>query len=173
MKAHLKYTIAALLCGCFTFSTQPQSEPLKPQTNTSASQEVKNIEAFFEAYMAKYNHYISQNEFKSQPYLYHDSIMVMSSSVKPYVIDAEAFYVQTQRFLDNLEKQGVRRIDWDDVNIKILDKNLAMSSNTAVRYDENNAVFNRVGVTFMLRKQESEWRITSFTVHDEGGVIKL
>lgn len=135
--------------------------------------EIARINEFFDAYMAKYNHYLTTNEFKEAPYLYHDTIMVMSSSVAPYTIDSSTFYQRTKSFLDNLKKQGVRRIDWINVNVRIIDKNLAVASNTAARLLENGDEFNRVGVTYLMRKNNNEWRITSFTVHNADGVIKL
>ena len=73
--------------------------------------------------------------------------------------------------LDNLKAQGVRKISWVDINVHMIDKNLAIASNTAARYLENGDEFNRVGVTYMMRKTNDEWRITSFMVHDTAGVI--
>ncbi|BFT30396.1 hypothetical protein D210916BOD24_15720 [Alteromonas sp. D210916BOD_24] len=133
--------------------------------------ETEQVRAFFDAYMNKYNHYLTTNEFNDQPYLYHDTIMVMSSSVAPYTIGYSAFYQRTRAFLDNLKAQGVRRVNWVDINVHLIDKNLAVASNTAARYLENGDEFNRVGVTYMMRKANDEWRITSFMVHNAAGVI--
>lgn len=131
----------------------------------------EQISTFFDAYMNKYNHYLKTNEFNDLPYLYHDTLMVMSSSVEPYTIGNSAFYQRTRAFLDNLKAQGVRKISWVDINVHMIDKNLAIASNTAARYLENGDEFNRVGVTYMMRKTNDEWRITSFMVHDADGVI--
>ena len=131
----------------------------------------EQISTFFDAYMNKYNHYLTTNEFNDSPYLYHDTLMVMSSSVEPYTIGDSAFYQRTRAFLDNLKAQGVRKISWVDINVHMIDKNLAIASNTAARYLENGDEFNRVGVTYMMRKTNNEWRITSFMVHDAAGVI--
>ncbi len=135
--------------------------------------EKEQINAFFEAYMSKYNHYLTTNEFNDQPYLYHDTIMVMSSSVAPYTIGYSAFYQRTRDFLNNLKAQGVRRVNWVDINVHMIDKNLAIASNTAARFLENGDEFNRVGVTYMMRKNDDEWRITSFMVHNAAGVVDL
>lgn len=141
--------------------------------NLNRSQEKSNIRQFFNNYMVKYNHYLTTKEFNKLPALYADTIMVMSSSVEPYVIDANSFYERTQKFLDNLQKKGVQKVGWLDINVHLIDKNLAVASNLAARYDKNDDEYNRVGVTYLLRKRNSEWRITSFTVHNADGVIQL
>lgn len=142
------------------------AQKLAFSSSPSGSPEVANIKAFFAQYMAKYNHYLRTKEFKLEPDLYHENIMVMSSSVAPYMIDSMGFYKRTQSFLDNLQKQGVASVGWLDVNVRMLDKNLALASNTAGRFLKNGDEFNRVGVTYLLRKHNNEWRITSFAVHN-------
>lgn len=167
----MRYLITSLLAVLF-FSQQPAfaSDTKEAQMKSS---EIDKINKFFDAYMAKYNHYLATKEFNEVPYLYNDTIMVMSSSVVPYTIESSAFYDRTQSFLDNLQKQGVQRVGWVDVNVHIIDKNLALASNTAARFLENGEEFNRVGVTYFMRKNDDGWRITSFTVHSPSGVVAL
>lgn len=142
-------------------------------SNQVYTQDKAEIDQFFKGYMAKYNHYLSRGEFLEEPYLYDEKIMVMSSSVDPYVIQGAKFYEGTQSFLDNLKNEGVEKVKWIETNVKMIDKNLAVASNLAGRYTQNDDEYNRVGVTYMLRKRNDEWRITSFTVHNAEGVINF
>lgn len=137
------------------------------------AKETPELRQFFRSYMTKYNHYLATKEFKKAPYLYADTIMVMSSSVDPYTIDATQFYQNTQTFLDNLQKKGVQKVGWVDMNIHLIDNNLAVASNRAARYLANGEEYNQVGVTYLLRKRNNEWRITAFTVHNADGVIQF
>lgn len=139
----------------------------------TVKQEKAEIRQLFSHYMKKYNHYLSTKEFNELPHLYDETIMVMSSSVEPYTIKATDFYQGTQKFLDNLQKKGVEQVGWIDINITMLDKNLALVSNKAARYLKSGKEYNRVGVTYLLRKRNNEWLITSFTVHNADGVVQF
>ncbi|MGS2720307.1 DUF6841 family protein [Paraglaciecola aestuariivivens] len=171
MKLFTNYMLLCVMCFTVYFSSQARAEITS--TEPLKQQEVTDIKSFFNKYMEKYNHYLHTKEFKNAPYLYADTIMVMSSSVSPYIIDSSEFYLRTQSFLDNLKSQGVERVGWINVNVRMIDKNLAIASNIAGRYKQTGDEFNRVGVTYLLRKNNNEWRITSFTVHNADGVKKL
>lgn len=140
--------------------------PTTSATEDSTKQDQKLIQVLFENYMEKYNHYLSHQELKTTPDLYDGTIMLMSSRNPAAVLPSAEFYKQVQSFLDSLKAKGVARVSWETVDIKMLDTNLALVSNVAVRYLDNDDIYNKVGATYFVNKHNNEWRISAFAVHN-------
>lgn len=157
---------SALLLMSFVTATVSAS------TDTTI-QDQKQIRALFAGYMAKYNHYLSHQELKATPDLYQDTIMLMSSNNPATAMTEEAFNEQVRTFLDSLKAKGVASVTWETVNIKMLDKNLALVSNVAVRYRDNGDIYNKVGATYFVNKLDDVWRISAFAVHNHSNALTL
>ncbi|WP_105189925.1 DUF6841 family protein [Pseudoalteromonas sp. T1lg48] len=150
---------------CFSLRAA-QSEP-------AADTDKQAIEHLFANYMAHYNGYLQGDELKDIERLYMPTIMLMSTNNAPQSIDAPSFVMQVSKFLDNLKHQGAASVNWQQVNIRLIDENIAIATNLAVRYRDNGEVFNKVGATYFLYKTGKNWRIASFAVHEHTGVQTL
>ncbi len=131
------------------------------------------IKQLFSQYMNHYNHYISDGELGDIQQLYQPTIMLMSSNNAPQSVSAQVFSQQVTGFLDGLKRQGVTNVKWQSMNVRLIDNNIALASNLAVRYTQSGDVFNQVGATYMLYKEQNAWRIASFAVHTHTGVKSL
>ncbi|GAA4353271.1 hypothetical protein GCM10023150_21740 [Kangiella taiwanensis] len=151
--------IMALLFICLA-STNSKAAPKE------SGNDIELINTLFENYMAKYNHYLSHSEFNKEPDLYHDNVMIVSNSNGSNTLSSDNLYEQVKVFLDSLKAKGVHNVQWESTNIQILDTNLAVVSNIAVRYLINGDIHNKVGATYFVNKYKGEWKISAFSVHD-------
>ncbi|WP_105265035.1 hypothetical protein [Pseudoalteromonas sp. T1lg76] len=131
------------------------------------------IKALFASYMNKYNGYIQGKSLTHVEQLYMPQVMLMSSANPPVAMPAKDFSKQVVGFLDSLKSKGVASVNWQQVNVRLIDKNIAIATNVAVRYRDNGEVFNKVGATYFLYKTDENWRIASFAVHEHTGVQTL
>lgn len=72
-----------------------------------------------------------------------------------------------------LRAWGYDRAAWPQLDLKLLNKELAIASALIVRYKADGTEFDRVGATYFVRKVDGRWRIASFTTHDGAAVLKL
>ncbi|MBB3167905.1 hypothetical protein [Simiduia aestuariiviva] len=124
------------------------------------------ITQLFRGYMSKYNHYITRGALPNKPDLYADNLIVMSSARDATSVTSDEMNRQVTVFLDSLKSQGVKSVTWESIDITLLDGNLALASNVAVRYNDNGETVSRVGATYFLNKIKDQWRITAFAVHN-------
>ncbi|QYJ75497.1 hypothetical protein [Shewanella sp. FJAT-52076] len=142
--------------------------------DTAASSEQKaEIATLFEHYMDKYNHYLTTGKLDAAPVLYRPQLMLMSNTRAPAVATETEFSTQIQGFLDSLRAKGVARVRWQKVNIRLLDSQLALASNVAERFRADGSRYNLVGATYLLSKQDGQWQIAAFAVHDDKGAFPL
>ncbi|WP_341503085.1 hypothetical protein [Gallaecimonas sp. GXIMD4217] len=137
------------------------------------TQDDADIKLLFRHYMTKYNHFLQTSELKATPALYGDTVMLMSNSVPPRTLTGELMNEQVTKFLTRLKQQGISRVEWESTNIKRLSPNLAIASNVAARYRRDGSLFNRVGATYYVYKQQGQWRISAFAIHDPGNVLSM
>ncbi|AFV00266.1 hypothetical protein [Simiduia agarivorans] len=142
--------------------------PLSANSSTNGQTAIAEaeIKKLFSGYMGKYNHYIAQGVLPENPDLYADNLVVMSSARDATSVTSDEMYRQVTVFLDSLKSKGVKSVTWESVDITLLDSNLALASNVAVRFDEKGETLSRVGATYFLNKIKNEWRITAFAVHN-------
>ena len=146
------------------------------QANDTASEqgsEVTAIKQLFTDYMAHYNGYMRGESLEGIEQLYMPTITLMSTVNAPQSVPAQTFVEQVTGFLDGLKQQGVVVVSWQDVNVRLLDSNIALASNLATRYNKTGDIVNQVGATYLLYKQENQWRIASFAVHAHTGIKPL
>ncbi|MFY8273299.1 hypothetical protein AAEU32_04150 [Pseudoalteromonas sp. SSDWG2] len=155
--------IMSLCCGASWAFEMPTEDKINKQA----------ITLLFADYMGHYNAYLRGEKLEGITQMYTPTVMLMSSSNIPQSIDNERFTAQVALFLDNLKSQGVTSVHWQQVNIRLLDNNIAVATNLAVRYGDNGAIFNKVGATYLLYKTDDHWRIASFAVHEHTGVQTL
>jgi hypothetical protein len=74
---------------------------------------------------------------------------------------------------ENLKAQGYFQSEWLDMQIKFLDENMALASNTAVYYNAAGEELERAGGTYVLHKTEGLWKIAVILVHSPDLVLNL
>ncbi|WP_462158562.1 hypothetical protein [Pseudoalteromonas sp. GB56] len=157
-----------LLIICLLCSPVHATESLPVSANDE-----KAINALFANYMQHYNGYLLGQGLGDIDQLYMPTIMLMSTKNAPQSVSAQAFSQQVTGFLDGLKNKGVTKVQWQTVNVRMIDNNIALASNLAVRYTESGEVYNQVGATYLLYKEHTDWRIASFAVHTHTGVKSL
>ena len=75
-------------------------------------------------------------------------------------------------FTKNLDKQGVRSLEWKDVRIHVLTPTKALANNYAHGIDEEgNVVYETVSV-YLIYKTDEGWRIQTFNpYHISAGML--
>lgn len=141
-------------------STAPLTYASEP---VSAQDSIQNL---FDSYMVKYNRYIKEQKLPSEPELYQNTVMLISNSKPSSAVSAIDFNRQVTEFLDSLINQGVTYVTWESVDIQMLDSNIAIVRNVAVRYKKSGEVLNRVGATYFVSKLSNNWLIAAFAIHD-------
>ena len=155
-----RFYLAATLVAMMTFSGANYANSEHYQ------QEQDDIRQMFTSYMAKYNGYLSQGVLSSPNDLYLDEFIIMSNSRPARTMTPADFMQQAKEFLGSLKQRGVAKVDWESVNITLLDDNLALASNVALRLKQDGSLYNRVGATYLLKRNDQGWRIAAFAVHD-------
>lgn len=130
------------------------------------NQDEASINQLFSDYMEKYNFYIQTGELQQQPSLYKSEVMILSDSRSPRMVKKADLYSQIAVFLDSLKKRGVAKVNWQKVDIHLLGSNMALASNVAIRYNKHGDVIDRVGASYTVYKQDEEWRIAAFAIHN-------
>lgn len=151
-----------LLLGMTALFSLPATSSIN-EPGAKAEAEIKQL---FTGYMGKYNHYITKGALPDKPDLYADNLIVMSSARDATSVTSDEMNRQVTVFLDSLKSKGVKSVIWESVDITLLDSNLALASNVAVRYNDKRETISRVGATYFLNKINGEWRITAFAVHN-------
>ena len=143
------------------------------KNKTDNKSDIVQITQLFEHYMSKYNHFIATEELKRNPSLYDDQVMLITTKGTSNTLSSDAMDKGVTAFLSDLKSKGVRKVDWENIEIKLLADHIALASNVAVRYNQNGNVYNRVGATYFLNKSSEGWRISAFAVHGHDNSIKF
>ena len=168
----IMYVALIGLVGVIGYSGNGQAKSSAVHS-TAVDSDKKAIVQLFDNYMARYNHFLQTQTLNTSLRLYNDEVTVMSSQGTANQVSLEVFNQQVPVFLNNLSKNGVHKVSWREVNVRLLDEKLAMASNVAVRYIQSGDIYNQVGATYMLNKLDGEWRISTFAVHDAQKVVQF
>jgi ketosteroid isomerase-like protein len=68
--------------------------------------------------------------------------------------------------MDGLRARGYVRSELSVLNVKLLSATTTLVTGVAVRYKADEQELERVGVTYVLCKSESGWKIAVLIVHD-------
>lgn len=156
-------SIAALLLSIFTTSVHA----------TEPSDDKAQITQVFAHYMQNYNSYLKTKVMNKAQSLYTDKMMLITPNRTPAVLNEEKLAKGIQAFLDGLRAKGVNNIAWDKLQIKLLSSSVAIASNTAVRYKSNGDIYDRAAATYMLTKNNNQWKIATLAPHAVKNVLPL
>jgi ketosteroid isomerase-like protein len=89
--------------------------------------------------------------------------------VLPTMSEIEAFYAGVLR---DLRERGYSHSTWSELQVKLLDQTIALASAVVVRHKTDGSELETIGVTYLLRKTEGEWKIAVVTRHPPANVIR-
>jgi ketosteroid isomerase-like protein len=97
-------------------------------------------------------------------------ITAAGTSVMPTHAEVDALLT---KLLAKLKDRNFDHAEWPQLNVKMLNDNLAIASALVVRYKTGGEELERFGATFLLRRSGDAWKITMQSVHDAGTVIEM
>mgnify|MGYP001617037879 CR=1 FL=1 len=68
--------------------------------------------------------------------------------------------------MENLRARGYGRSELSLQQLKLLSATASLASGTAIRYKTDGQELDRVGVTYLLHKTDSGWKIAVLVLHD-------
>ena len=80
-------------------------------------------------------------------------------------VDKEKFNNAFVPVVGYLEEKDYSRSEWRNVDVKVLDKDLAIASADVIQYDVNNDIIESFGVTFSMSHNGNSWKISTVTTH--------
>ena len=98
-------------------------------------------------------------------------VFISSEGVKvlPTMSEIEAFYGGVLR---DLRERGYSHSTRSELHVKLLDQTTALASTVFVRHKTDGSELETIGVTYVLRKTEGEWKIAVLTRHPPANVIR-
>jgi ketosteroid isomerase-like protein len=98
-------------------------------------------------------------------------VFISSQGVKvlPTMSEIEAFYGGVLR---DLRERGYSHSTRSELHVKLLDQTIALASAVFVRHKTDGSELETIGVTYVLRKTEGEWKIAVMTRHPPANVIR-
>jgi len=76
-------------------------------------------------------------------------------------------------FLEALQARGFARSELTNLNLKRLSATTLLAGGIAVRYKADGQELDRAGVTYLLHKTDSAWKIAVVVVHDADNLLRL
>ena len=105
------------------------------------------------------------------PYYHEPSLFI----TPPGVIAAPTHAAMTEGFTavtESLRARGYSRSELSMLHVKQLSATATLASGVAVRYKADGQELERVGVTYLLHKADSRWRIAVVVSHDTDTVVQ-
>ena len=89
--------------------------------------------------------------------------------VLPTMSEIEGFY---GGMLRDLRERGYSHSTRSELHLKLLDQITALASGVFVRHKTDGSELETIGVTYVLRKTEGEWKIAVMIGHPPANVIR-
>ena len=87
----------------------------------------------------------------------------------PTMSEIEAFYGGVLR---DLRERGYSHSTRSELHVKLLDQTTALASTVFVRHKTDGSELETIGVTYVLRKTEGEWKIAVVMRHPPANIIR-
>ena len=107
------------------------------------------------------------------PYFHEPSMMVVPGVG---VIATPTHEVLTAVFkvsMEALQARGFARSELTNLNLKRLSATTMLAGGIAVRHRADGQELDRAGVTYLLHKTDSAWKIAVLVVHDADGALRF
>ena len=127
-------------------------------------------QTFMNGYVAHLNAYLSGADdnavvTKTTQDIRLPSAVIQASGVLAQLKSEEQVIQGFTGFLDTIKTQGVARIEWQDMQIKVLNPYAVVAHNTAVLLNERGEVLRALGGTYILHRQNDQWAIAMRIPH--------
>ena len=106
------------------------------------------------------------------PYFHEPSFMIGPGGVAATSTQAALTAILTPA-MQGLRARGYARSELSMVRVKPLSATTTLASGVAVRYKADGQELERVGVTYLLHKADSVWKIAVLVAHDTDNVLQL
>ena len=106
------------------------------------------------------------------PY-YHEPSLLMGPQGVVAVPTHAAMVATFTPAMEGLRARGYGRSELSGLRIKLLSATTALAGGIAVRYKADGQELERVGVTYLLHKADSRWRIAVTVIHDTDHVPRI
>ena len=83
--------------------------------------------------------------------------------------EVETFY---DTILRDLRERGYSHSKWVELHVRLLGKTAALASGVFTRYKTDGSELATLGGTYLLRKNDSDWKVAVVTVHPPSDVIR-
>ena len=90
--------------------------------------------------------------------------------VRPTRADQEAFFTH---FVPELVQRGFDHSAFEELNLHLLDADTGIASGILLRYRKDGSLFERVAVTYGLRKGQAGWKIFLSDTHPAETVMRF
>lgn len=130
----------------------------------------QEIETFFSHYLDHYNDYIHLNNqqtalLKAANDLNTPSFQIPPESNIMLFQSLEQIKNNTEYFLDQFKDNGIVKINWQKIQIKVLNPQTAIASNIATLFKSHNYIAQKVAATYLLHKSANQWKIIVRALH--------
>jgi ketosteroid isomerase-like protein len=105
--------------------------------------------------------------------VFHQPYMFLAPHTADTLATRKEVEDSVQAFLASLKARGYARSDWKKMRVKSFGNGIAIVSSGVVRYRVDGSVLETVGVTYLLRKELTGWKIAVLTPHSPEAVLSL
>jgi ketosteroid isomerase-like protein len=96
--------------------------------------------------------------------------------IAPQSVRALATTAEVETFygglLRDLKEHGYSHSKWVELHVKLLGKTVALASGIFTRYKTDGSEMATLGATYLLRKNDGDWKIAVLTPHPASDVIR-
>ncbi|MBI3696803.1 MAG: DUF4440 domain-containing protein [Acidobacteria bacterium] len=107
------------------------------------------------------------------PYFHEPSVLIVPVGGVIATPTHAAITAVFAGFMEALQARGFARTELTSLHVKRLGATTMLAGGIAVRYKTDGQELDRAGVTYLLHKTDSIWKIAVLVVHDVDSVLRL
>ena len=107
------------------------------------------------------------------PYFHEPSVLIIPGWGVIATPTHAAITATFTAFKEALQARGFARSELTSLHVKRLSATTMLAGGIAVRYKADGQELDRAGVTYLLHKTDSTWKIAVVVVHDVDSVLRL
>jgi ketosteroid isomerase-like protein len=105
------------------------------------------------------------------PYFHQPALLIGPPGVAPVPTSA-ALAGMFAPVMDDLRARGYGRSELNLERVQSLSATAALATGVALRYKADGQELERVGVTYVMHKADTGWKIAVLVLHDAGQVVR-
>ncbi len=107
------------------------------------------------------------------PYFHEPSVLIVPVGGVIATPSHAAITAVFTAFIEALQARGFARSELTSLHVKRLSATTMLAGGIAVRYKADGQELDRAGVTYLLHKTDSTWKIAVTVVHDADSALRL